>query len=110
MRRVNLKDVLTFLHSERPKLYTILAFLSATGLKKGGQVWLKAFYLTNASLLQCVLYLPRKLYKVDYRAVKVFGIFVLFSNYLDFLPEFFLSENMIYKFLINYNVVPQHTV
>ena len=29
-----LEILLTLLHSERPKLYTILAFLSAIGLKK----------------------------------------------------------------------------
>ena len=31
-------EILTLLHSERPKLYTILAFLSATGLSFGGKL------------------------------------------------------------------------
>ena len=41
-----LLDNLTLLHSERPKLYAILAFLSAIGLNKIKilQVWMEFFY------------------------------------------------------------------
>ena len=37
---MNLRALLTLLHSERPKLYTILAFLSAMGLKRSRRFFL----------------------------------------------------------------------
>ena len=45
-------DPLTLLHSERPKLYTILAFLSAVGLR---QVWLFMRKKSYKKCMNCVL-------------------------------------------------------
>ena len=44
------KGVLTLLHSERPKLHTILAFLSATGLKEYRKAIVQPYINVNSIL------------------------------------------------------------
>ena len=70
---MSIKWILTLLHSERPKFYTSLAFLSAIGLRHRSKVCCKIFcsvelsadIMTNqASLCLIVIFLGEKIYSL----------------------------------------------
>ena len=51
MSTMNSSFSLTLLHSERPKLYAILAFLSAVGLIQGDTILFKTFGIHTFSCI-----------------------------------------------------------
>ena len=65
---------LTLLYSERPKLYTILAFLSALGLKKGLRVYLFWTALTVLGKKQSQQFPSVKNAEKEWRCTQTFGV------------------------------------
>ena len=72
---------ITLLHSERPKLYTILAFLSAIGLKKHNLLRINIFFIFKGShsLIRLRMYAGLSEYALPY---------AFFSHYSFEIPAF----------------------